>query len=240
MMHHMRDPSFERDQNVATPKLARVQSSNHEGLLMLPDHQPIAPSVLYFGTPVVLMVTRNRDGTANITPMSSPWALGSCVVLGLSSASQGAINLLRSGECTLNFPSAGLWANVERIARTTGVNPVPSHKAEMGFVHESDKFALGGFADQPSELILTPRIAQCPLQFETRLLTSHSSAKQHQGASSTHLIIEVDVLRVHAYRSIVVPGTNHIDTAQWNPLFYVFRHYFGDAVDLGKTFRAEH
>jgi flavin reductase (DIM6/NTAB) family NADH-FMN oxidoreductase RutF len=206
---------------------------------MLPDHQSIAPSVLYFGTPVVLMVTSNDDGTANITPMSSAWALGSCVVLGLSSATQGAVNLLREGECTLNFPSAGLWPNVERIARTTGVNPVPPYKAEMGFVHEADKFALGGFATQPSELILTPRIAECPLQFETCLLTCHRSAKQ-KGAPATHLILEVDVQRVHAHRSIVVPGTNHIDTGQWNPLFYVFRHYFGDAVDLGKTFRAEH
>lgn len=206
---------------------------------MLPDHQSIAPSVLYFGTPVVLMVTSNDDGTANITPMSSAWALGSCVVLGLSSATQGAVNLLREGECTLNFPSAGLWPNVERIARTTGVNPVPPYKAEMGFVHEVDKFALGGFAIQPSELILTPRIAECPLQFETRLLTCHRSAKQ-KGAPAAHLILEVDVQRVHAHRSIVVPGTNHIDTGQWNPLFYVFRHYFGDAVDLGKTFRAEH
>ena len=206
---------------------------------MLHDHQSIAPSVLYFGTPVVLMVTRNGDGTANITPMSSAWALGSCVVLGLSSATQGAANLQRDGECSLNFPSAALWPNVERIARTTGVKPVPSYKAEIGFVHEADKFALGGFAVQPSELILTPRIAECPLQFETRLLTCHRSAKQ-QGAASPHLILEVDVQRVHAHSSIVVPGTNHIDTAHWNPLFYVFRHYFGDAVDLGKTFRAEH
>lgn len=206
---------------------------------MLPRHQSIAPSVLYFGTPVVLMVTRNHDGTPNITPLSSAWALGSCVVIGLSSATQGAINLLRDGECTLNFPSAELWPNVERIARTTGVNPVPAYKAEMGFVHEADKFALGGFAMQPSELMPTPCIAECPLQFEAELLTCHRSAKQ-PGAASTNLIIEVDVRRVHAHSSIVVPGTNHIDTAQWNPLFYVFRHYFGDAVDLGKTFRAEH
>lgn len=55
--------------------------------------------------------------------MTAAWALGSCVVLGLSSATQGAINLLRDGECTLNFPAASLWANVERIARTTGANP---------------------------------------------------------------------------------------------------------------------
>ena len=29
--------------------------------------------VLYFGTPVVLITTRNEDGTPNIAPMSSAW-----------------------------------------------------------------------------------------------------------------------------------------------------------------------
>ncbi|MGI8308307.1 hypothetical protein [Saccharopolyspora hattusasensis] len=34
----------------------------------------IAPSILYFGTPVVLLSTENSDGTANLAPMSSAWA----------------------------------------------------------------------------------------------------------------------------------------------------------------------
>lgn len=37
------------------------------------DHLTISPSVLYFGTPVVLIVTRNPDGTPNVAPMSSAW-----------------------------------------------------------------------------------------------------------------------------------------------------------------------
>jgi flavin reductase (DIM6/NTAB) family NADH-FMN oxidoreductase RutF len=44
---------------------------------------------------------------------------------------------------------------------------------------------------------------------------------------------------IHAHRNIVVPGTNHVDTATWNPLLYVFRHYFGVGPDLGRTFKAE-
>lgn len=206
---------------------------------MFQDHQTISPSVLYFGTPVVLIVTRNLDGTANITPVSSAWALGSSVVLGLGSSGQGAINLLREKECSLNFPSAQLWPQVERIARTTGVDPVPPEKAQLGYVHEADKFALGCFTRQQSVSIGAPRIAECPLQFEARLLTSHQSAREGD-APSPHLIMEVEVHRVHAHRRIVVPGTDHIDTSQWNPLFYVFRHYFGNADDLGRTFRAEY
>jgi flavin reductase (DIM6/NTAB) family NADH-FMN oxidoreductase RutF len=206
---------------------------------MLTDHQIINPSVLYFGTPVVLIVTRNADGTPNITPMSSIWALGASVVLGLSSAGQGVANLLREGECSLNFPSASLWPQVECIARTTGVNPVPPYKAEAGFVYEPDKFTLGHFTSQQSELIRAPRIAECPLQFETRLLAYHTSGQEQANAPSTSLIMELEVHRVHAHRTIVVPGTNHIDTDQWNPLFYVFRHYFGNAADLGRNFRAD-
>lgn len=205
----------------------------------MPNHQTIKPSILYVGTPVALIVTRNSDGTANITPMSSVWALGSCVVLGLSSAGQGAANLLREAECTLNFPSASLWSNIERIAKTTGANPVPSFKSEIGYVHAVDKFALGDFSRQPSELVGPPRISECPLQFEARLLTSHRSATDQGESPATFLIFEVEVQRVHAHRDVLVPGTDHIDTAEWNPLFYVFRHYFGDAADLGKNFRAE-
>lgn len=204
------------------------------------DHLPINPSVLYFGTPVVLLVTRSSDGTENITPFSSAWALGQSVVLGLSSAGQGAINLLREGECTLNFPHAALWPQVERIARATGRDPVPPYKAAAGFTYVADKFALGGFTRQQGQQVAVSRIAECPLQFEARLLACHRSAAEQPDAPSTPLIIEVDVKQVYARRDIVIPGTNHVDTANWNPLFYVFRHYFGDAVDMGRNFRAEH
>lgn len=205
-----------------------------------PDHLSISPAVLYFGTPVALIVTRNPDGTANITPMSSAWALGSSVVLGLLADGQGAGNFRRHGECTLNFPSAELWPRVERIARSTGRNPVPAYKAAIGYTRVADKFVLGGFTQQPSDLVGVPRILECPLQFEAKVKTLHEEEDRQDGANRMRrLIIEVEVLRVHAHRDIVIPGTNHIDTGRWNPLFYVFRHYFGNAAFLGKTFKAE-
>jgi flavin reductase (DIM6/NTAB) family NADH-FMN oxidoreductase RutF len=205
-----------------------------------PDHLTISPSVLYFGTPVVLIVTRNPDGTANITPMSSAWALGSSVVLGLLADGQGAGNLRHHGECTLNFPSAELWPRVERIARSTGRDPVPAYKAAIGYTHVADKFVLGGFTQQAAELVGVPRILECPLQFEARVKTLHEDEDRPDGAPRMRrLIVDVEVLRVHAHRDIVVPDTNHIDTGRWNPLFYVFRHYFGNAAFLGRTFKAE-
>jgi len=203
------------------------------------DHLSISPSVLYFGTPVVLVVTSNEDGTPNVTPMSSAWALGSSVVLGLSSASQGAANLRRERECTLNFASADLWSKVEKIARGTGKDPVPAFKQAMGFSHMADKFKAGGFTPIPSRRLRAPRISECPLQFEAILVATHGDGNDFGPAQQRALIIECEVVQVHAHRDIVVPGTSHIDTQRWNPLYYVFRHYFGDARDLGRNFRAE-
>ena len=55
----------------------------------IPDSVLIRPSILYFGTPVVLITTRNPDGSTNITPMSSAWALADRVVIGLAGGGQG-------------------------------------------------------------------------------------------------------------------------------------------------------
>ena len=59
----------------------------------VPGHVTITPSILYFGTPVVLLSTENADGTFNLAPMSSAWALGQVIVLGLGAAGQTARNL---------------------------------------------------------------------------------------------------------------------------------------------------
>jgi flavin reductase (DIM6/NTAB) family NADH-FMN oxidoreductase RutF len=202
----------------------------------VPDHVAIEPSILYFGTPVVLVTTMNADGTVNISPMSSAWALGRDVVLGLGAAAQGAENLRHGGECVLNFPSSDLWPKVERIARATGRNPVPSYKQRIGFEYVADKFSLGGFTPIPAETVRPPRIAECPLQFEARVKCVHGGKPD---ALEGHLVVETEVLRIHAHRAITIPGSNHIDTARWSPLLYVFRHYFGTGERLGKTFRAE-
>lgn len=206
---------------------------------LVPDHVTITPSVLYVGTPVVLVTTTSPDGSTNITPMSSAWALGDRVVLGLVTSGMGAENLLREGECVLNFPSAPLWRRVEAIARATGRDPVPADKAAIGYVHARDKFALGPFTRLASELVRPPRIAECPLQFEARLASSHALAADKPEGAGRLLAIEVKVVRVHAHRDVVVPDTNHVDTERWQPLLYVFRHYVAAGVDMGKTFKAE-
>jgi len=69
-------------------------------------YKTVRPPVLYVGTPVILMTTCNEDSTANISSMSSAWALFDRFVCGVASASQCHENILREMECVINFPSA--------------------------------------------------------------------------------------------------------------------------------------
>lgn len=204
------------------------------------EHIDIRPSVLYVGTPVALITSLNPDGSANISPMSSAWALFDRVVLGLTSTSKGRENIVREGELVINFPSSELWPRVEALARATGRDPVPTHKEQIGYQFEPDKFALSGFTAQDSDLVRPPRIAECPIQFEAEIVASHAPAPDWpDDRPEAFQIIETKVVRVHARRDIVLPGTNHIDTGKWDPLLYMFRHYFGTGPDLGRTFKAE-
>lgn len=206
-----------------------------------PDAITLRPSVLYFGTPVALVTTLDERGAANITPMSSVWALDDRLVLGLSGQGHGCANLLRSGEAVVNLPDPPLHDAIERIAPTTGRTPVPEHKRAMGYRHESDKFALGGFTRAASLAVAPPRIAECPLQLEARLLHARRSTPgaDEDPRDPGFLVIELEVVRVHAHPAIVLDGTQHVDTARWSPLLYVFRHYFGTGERRGRNFRAE-
>ena len=201
----------------------------------------IEPSILYYGTPVALITTLNKDGTPNISPMSSSFALGDRVVLGMAETGQGLDNLRRTGECVINLPSQALWRVVEKLAPTTGNPLVPQYKRSLGYRHVPDKFGCVGLTPLPSACVGPPRIAECPLQLEARLVTAHQAQIEHaQESPPDFCILETRVLRTHAHRDIVIEGTQHIDTARWRPLLYVFRHYFGTGPRLGRTFKAEY
>jgi flavin reductase (DIM6/NTAB) family NADH-FMN oxidoreductase RutF len=80
----------------------------------------ISPEILYFGTPVAVISSLNHDGTTNLAAMSSFWALGDRLMLGLTRFGQTWANLERWPECVLNMPSPREWSHVERLGRTTG------------------------------------------------------------------------------------------------------------------------
>lgn len=201
-------------------------------------HKKINPPVLYVGTPVALITTCNEDGTSNISPISSVWSLGDRFVLGMSSSSQCRENILREKECVINFPSALLWESVEAIARATGRNPVPEHKAKIGYEYVKDKFSKSGLTPFPSETIKPERINECPIQVESKVMDVHSpGGKWPEERPESFSIVEVLVTAFHAHENIVLPDSNHIDTNKWKPLLYVFRDYFGGGENLGRTFK---
>ncbi|MFC4548351.1 flavin reductase family protein [Paenactinomyces guangxiensis] len=197
-----------------------------------PD-QIIRPKILYYGTPVVLLNTLNEDETTNISPISSSWALGDSIVLGLSVEGKGFENIKRHGECVINIPHPPLWEKVEKLACYTGKYPVPEFKKEMGFKFEKDKFRASGLTPLLSDAVQPSRIMECPIQIEANV--QNIRVPEH---SPYFAIVETKVIHVHAHSEIVI-GDHYIDPGVWSPLIYNFRHYFGLGKELGKTFRAE-
>ncbi len=210
--------------NTATPSSVPTDLSS--------EHVTVTPSILYFGTPVVLLSTENENGFFNLAPMSSAWALGHVIVLGLGAEGQTAHNLRSRRDLVVNLPGPAQWPAVERLAPLTGRTPVPAGK-RGSFRFEPDKFAAAGLRPQPSELVRPPRVAECPMQLEARV------ARAQPDSSGDFLIVEAQVLRVHADPRIVVSGSQHIDPAAWSPLIYNFRHYYGLGPELGHSFRSQ-
>ncbi|BCJ38608.1 flavin reductase [Actinocatenispora thailandica] len=190
--------------------------------------------VLYFGTPVVLISSRNEDGTANLAPMSSAWWLNQSGVLGLGNSGQTTANLLRERECVLNLPSSSMVDAVDRLALTTGKSVVSDHKRQQGYRYEPNKFSVAGLTEQPSELVAPPRVAECPIQLECKVIAVHPFAS---GSNAT--VFEVNVLRAHVEQSLVIPGTHHVDPLGWDPLIMKFCEFFGGGDNVHPSRLAE-
>lgn len=201
----------------------------HEG--PLDSHRVIEPSVLYVGTPAYLVATRNPDGTANLAPASSHFALSRTIVLGLEEGGQSLDNVRRHPELTVNFPSSSQWQHVERLARVTGKRPVPTEKAG-DYEFEPRKFERAGLTSVAADLVDVPRVAEVPLQLEARVRRVTPATTGEFG------IVEAEVLRVHAAKEITVDGTDHLDPAAWRPLIYAYRHFYDRGEEVGWTWKS--
>lgn len=200
--------------------------------------QVIDPAILYFGTPVVLIGSSNSDGSHNLAPMSSAWWVGWRCMLGLASNSKTTENLRRSGECVLNLPSADQVGAVDRLARTTGSNPVPSGKLMRGYRYERNKFSLSGLTPQPGETVAAPRALECPVQIEAKLAHVHHMAEEDPVWRGNLVAIKLRITRIHANPELLMEGhANRIDPDKWRPLIMSFQQFYGLAP--GKLQRSE-
>lgn len=198
----------------------------------------ISPKILYFGTPVAIVATANQDGSTNLAPISSFWALGWTMVLGLLRDTKTLQNFEKRADCVVNLPSPDMWQQVEQLAPLTGLDPVPPEKAPK-FRYVKDKFAPAGFTTLPSECVSVPRVKECPAQLEARVQRIHSLVGEGRIRNLTGgAAVEVEILRIHVRKEFVM-RENYIDPSRWQPLVYNFRHYYGLGPELGKTFRSE-
>lgn len=191
-------------------------------------HVSASPAILYFGTPVVLIATVNEDGSHNLAPMSSVFWLGWRCIIGLAAGSMTTQNIRRTGECVLNLPSVNQVGAVDRLALTTGCNPVPPAKQARGYRHERDKFGIAGLTPEASETVLAPRVRECPVQMEAVVEATHGVA-EHDALLRGHIMtFELRVQRVHLDESILMHNErDRVDPDRWRPLIMSFQKFYG-------------
>ncbi len=191
-------------------------------------HKVSEPSILYFGTPVVLISSENEDGSANLAPMSSAFWLGWRCILGLNATSKTTANMIRTGQCVLNLPSVHNVSAVNRLACLTGSNPVPAVKLTRGYTHEKNKFERAGLTAVPSLTVSPPRVLECPVQMEAVVAAKHDLMDDDDVARGKIVTFEVRVTRVHLHPDILMDGLpNRIDPNKWRPLMMSFQRFYG-------------
>lgn len=191
-------------------------------------HVQIDPAILYFGTPVVLVSSRNADGSANLAPMSSAWWLGKSCMLGFGARSATPANIQRTGQCVLNLPSVHEVDLVNALVRTTASDPVPPHKLAMGYEHEADKFGRAGATPLPSTCVDVPRVAECPVHLEAELEAVHPMAVRDPLRRGGLVALELRIVAVHVRDAIRMNGHPHrVDPDAWRPLMMSFQRLYG-------------
>ncbi|MVT10220.1 flavin reductase family protein [Chitinophaga tropicalis] len=191
-------------------------------------HVQSQPPILYFGTPVALLSTINENGSYNIAPMSSVFWLGWRCMLGLSAFSKTTENILRTKECVLNLPSFNLAPAVNRLAKTTGSNPVPAGKLQKGYRYEPDKFGTAGLTPLAGNTVAAPRILECPVQLEAVLTGIHPLAEDNEAQRGRIITLEMRIQRVYIDENILMPGMpDKVDPDKWRPLIMSFQEFYG-------------
>jgi flavin reductase (DIM6/NTAB) family NADH-FMN oxidoreductase RutF len=199
-------------------------------------HKVVNPSILYLGTPVVLISTVNENGSFNLAPISSVFWLGYRCMIGIAASSKTTENILRNRECVLNMPSEDMASAVDRLALTTGSNPVPEGKMLKGYRHEPNKFQLAGLTPVPSQIVGAPRVAECPVQLEAAFVNIHPLAMETGVGNIRTITVELKILRVHMDSEIMMNDKpDHVDPDKWRPLIMSFQKFYGLGSQIGNS-----
>ncbi|WP_367187370.1 flavin reductase family protein [Rhizobium oryzicola] len=176
----------------------------------------------------------------NIAPMSSIFWLAWRGILGLAGNSKTTENLRLARSCTINLPSVVQADAVDRLALTTGTEPVPERKTSRGYRHVADKFNIAGLTPRKAETIAAPRVLECPIQLEAVVEAVHEIAEGDERLKGGAMTFEVRVQRVHAEEDILVAGNpNRIDPDKWRPLIMSFQKFYGLGAQVHPSTLAE-
>ncbi|MFG1815046.1 flavin reductase family protein [Kribbella sp. NPDC049174] len=182
----------------------------------------VEPKVLYFGTPVVLISSRNPDGSTNLGPMSSAWWLGYTAMLGMSASSQTVKNLTERPEAVLNLVDPDMVAALDRIALLTGSTEMSDAKRTRGYRYEPDKFGAAGLTRAASDLVDVDAVLESPINLEGRIEAIHEVG----GPESNLRALEMKIERVHVREDLLMSNDRYIDPLRWDPLIMKFTEYF--------------
>ena len=157
-------------------------------------------------------------------------------MLGLGQMGQTSDNLIRTRECVINLPSQDQVGHVDRLALTTGKNPVPEKKQSWGYRYEPDKFGTGGLTPSPSLDVKPPRIWECPVQMEGVV---HDWRPFGKNVSAN--AFEVHITRLHVDESLLeeAGARPHVDAEKWRPLIMSFCRFFGVGQEVHPSRLAE-
>jgi flavin reductase (DIM6/NTAB) family NADH-FMN oxidoreductase RutF len=191
-------------------------------------HITCEPSILYFGTPVALLSTKNPNDTDNLAPISSIFWLGWRCVVGLGSSNKTTENLIRTRQCVINLPSINEVASVDKLALKTGSNPVPPTKEKRGYVYEPDKFETSDFTREESLAVMPPRVRECPVQMEAEVVAVNLLGQDDPAIAGRITTFELKIIRVHVEESILMDeNSDRVDPDKWRPLIMSFQKFYG-------------
>ncbi|KAJ4305705.1 hypothetical protein N0V90_001236 [Kalmusia sp. IMI 367209] len=206
------------------------------------SHSQISPAILYFGTPVAIISSSNEDGTSNLAAISSVWWLGHRCMLGFG-AGKTPQNIFRTKQCVINLPDDTMTPHVNRLAVTTGDDPVSEAKKSRNYQFVKDKWTWAKLTPEASELVAPTRVKECPVQMECELAMVHPMMQDLYGGQAGLLYaLEMRVCRIYVRDDLRMSGfANRIDPDKWRPLIMSFQEFYGlrdkkvDGSELGKV-----
>lgn len=182
----------------------------------------LGPSERLYPMPVPLVVGGHGD---DLDVMAVAWAnIASATPPTVAMAirnTRHTLELIRqTGEFTVNIPSVALAAQVDYCGLVSG--------------RSADKFAVAGLTPEPSAVVATPIIAECPYNMECRVT--------QEVLLGEYVLVIGEIVETHA-DEVVLDADDRVEMDALDPLVYCagVREYRGltpkvaDAFSIGRA-----